>query len=239
MTVEIFPSAGDFQDSIMSDLSFKTGLQNGSNVAIIKNLLTTAETLRCVRLHQALAIEGDQGWASVRRGCRDNYREIKHNPLSKVDQFCSRSIFFEWNSCIKKITDAVSKITGIKGILEGDGFVEKNDHFFQAAISCYPVGGGMMAPHIDPLDTFFGLHVIVNLSTRGDDFIEGGLKVKSNESDDFIDIEKYWRSGDAIVFNASAVLHSVEPIDAAEPSLGFLRGRYSLSVTMNRFQDIN
>ncbi len=76
------------------------------------------------------------------------------------------------------------------------------------AITNYPVNSGEMNIHVDP-NSFLPVHYNLPLTFKGQDYLEGGLKIKSNN--EFIDIDALMEPGDLLMFNG-AVPHLVENI---------------------------
>ena len=95
--------------------------------------------------------------------------------------------------------------------------LDKNFTFFndyegflsQPAALHYPVGGGYMSAHVDPVDPQ-KVEMVLSLSERGVDFNEGGLSIFIDN--EWKDIEKFVRFGDICMFRPN-IPHRVNPID--------------------------
>ena len=86
---------------------------------------------------------------------------------------------------------------------EVDGFIS------QPAVLHYPIGGGYMQEHVDPVDPQ-KVEMVLSGSQRGIDFESGGLEIFIE--DKWIDVEKHISKGDIVLFKPN-VPHRVIPID--------------------------
>ena len=79
------------------------------------------------------------------------------------------------------------------------------------AVTNYPLNSGEMNIHVDP-NSFLPIHYNLPLTFKGSDYLQGGLKIKSEY--DLIDIDSLLEKGDLLLFNG-AVPHLVETIKGA------------------------
>jgi len=91
----------------------------------------------------------------------------------------------------------------------------------------YPVGGGYLAPHVDPKSDFALVQTIVQASDIGKDFSSGGLYYRPSDTET-IYLDQYAEAGDLFVLTPDAE-HGVAPIDPGEPTdWGLERGRWMI-----------
>jgi len=101
-----------------------------------------------------------------------------------------------------------------------DGFVSR------VVVHHYPIGGGYMEEHIDPVNIYNPIQTIIQASEKGKDYQSGGLYVRDNKTKQEIFVDNDFKIGDMIVFN-SHILHGVKPIDkTSETDWNVEKGRY-------------
>ena len=101
-----------------------------------------------------------------------------------------------------------------------DGFVSR------VIVHHYPIGGGYMEEHTDPVNIYNPVQTIIQASEKGKDYISGGLFVRDPESNEEIFVDDDFRIGDMIVFNPH-IPHGVKPIDKnKETDWKVKNGRY-------------
>jgi hypothetical protein len=91
----------------------------------------------------------------------------------------------------------------------------------------YPIGGGYLAPHIDPKSDFALVQTIVQASDMGTDFESGGLYYCPSASEP-VYLDQYSESGDLFVLTPDAE-HGVAPVDPEKPTdWSTARGRWMI-----------
>lgn len=211
----------------------------GAGALIVKNTLSKTEIKQILSVYRRLSLTSRAEWQKPTEKSTDYYRQIDQHPESKVPQVVGRALLFGSNTNFLLLRESFLKILKMKN--EHDlcslHAPPSDPEYFQAAISCYPIGGGMLGIHKDPATSYGAVHCLVNLSTRGLDYVAGGLFL-SKELEGFgstqVDVEQHWSAGDALLFNAEAIDHGVNLVDQykEKPQL-FLRGRFTLSLTKN------
>lgn len=100
------------------------------------------------------------------------------------------------------------------------------DHFITlSSVAQYPLGGGYLSKHVDPLNKQFCV-IISCLSEKGPDFPKGGLYIEVNNERIYLDDEI--EIGDVYLMNPSTI-HGVEPIDEGDqPEWSNEKGRWIL-----------
>lgn len=76
----------------------------------------------------------------------------------------------------------------------------------------YPRGGGYLSEHVDPASDFAMIQTIIQASTPGRDFSEGGLYFRASEEAEPVYLDGGTEPGDLIVLTPN-VRHGVAPID--------------------------
>lgn len=123
------------------------------------------------------------------------------------------------------IFDFKRKVTDFKDLsylmnTPKDGFVSR------VVIHHYPIGGGFMEEHIDPINIYNPIQTIIQASQKGIDYKTGGLYVVDDESKEKIFVDDDFKIGDMIVFNPNN-FHGVKSIDSLENiDWGLEKGRF-------------
>lgn len=101
-----------------------------------------------------------------------------------------------------------------------DGFVSR------VIVHHYPVGGGFMEEHKDPINVYNPIQTIIQASEKGLDYNTGGLYIRDDDSEEEIFIDDDFKIGDMLVFQPH-IFHGVKPIDEDEVTDWEIRkGRY-------------
>jgi hypothetical protein len=79
----------------------------------------------------------------------------------------------------------------------------------------YPKGGGYQAEHIDPVSKFALIQTLVVASKMGEDYMEGGLYVRSSKDSEPFYLDSQTEIGDLMVVSPG-VYHGVDYIDPTQ-----------------------
>lgn len=129
-----------------------------------------------------------------------------------------RHFCFYWDPDWCKLTRDISLILHyVRSKLSGESpfnglIVNADKKGIYCAITHYRPGNGEMAPHVDPANHIQS-HLVLPLSFKGVDYIDGGLAVFSNE--EWVDVDVMLNPGDAFLFCGS-VPHQVKRISGGE-----------------------
>jgi hypothetical protein len=144
-----------------------------------------------------------------------NFHRIDNNhPLMSVKRIAH---FFRYSYHDQEATSIFKLIhplnilrNSIAGLNKDYTFYSHNEGFLsQPAALHYPVGGGYMSAHVDPVDPQ-KVEMVLSLSERGVDFQEGGLSIFIDNK--WQDVEKFVSFGDICMFRPD-IPHRVNPID--------------------------
>jgi len=126
----------------------------------------------------------------------------------------------------------------LSGLPDYFATTEETDGFISApSVMHYPIGGGYMQEHADPVSKQKCVISAV-MSKRGKDFTTGGLYLKDFDGRK-IDVEALTEVGDVLVFNPSC-RHGVEAIDPGPRLLwDDPRGRWMMFSTLVPLASLN
>ncbi len=170
----------------------------------------------------------------ITEGCKNFHRfdESEKNSKILLPRTLHRFFFLHWNVNPKSSIDTIgSNTVTLRNVALGKSptsFMEslKEGFFTHWTVSHYPIGGGWLADHSDPLEPA-GAEVGVCLSRFGRDFSSGGFWIQDRTGTRHY-IDKILSEGDMYLFKQD-LLHGVSPVDP-EKSLDWSldQGRISL-----------
>ena len=207
----------------------------------ISNAFDATTTNRLIDDYLALSQAGSQ-FLHISDATPDSYRESVNHPQSKVPTVCARATMLGKNMAPNGILHrVVQTICALKDLPPDEVFsAPSSGRYWTSTVTFYPSGGGWLGSHKDPEDIYGGIHILLNMSTRGVHYERGGLYLL-DDSASVIDIEPHWQAGDLLMFNAEKIAHGVSPVDPTKekPSsaLAFpkkrseVRGRFSCQTT--------
>lgn len=153
----------------------------------------------------------------LQEGCPDFHRVHQFDDRSYVKSLMHQFVFHPWNQNVMNFFEEMKNIYYLKNALAGfpsDAFLEntpKDGHISRLSFHCYPKGGGCINKHADPVGDHQNNVPVLQMSTKGVDYEEGGLYVEGIGGD-IIDIDSMIEKGDVLFFNAE-IIHGVAPID--------------------------
>jgi hypothetical protein len=161
----------------------------------------------------------------------DNFHRVDNNhPSMSVKRIAH---FFRYSYANQNLTSIFELIhplnilrNSIANLNPEYTFYNDDDGFLsQPAALHYPVGGGYMSAHVDPIDPQ-KVEMVLSLSQRGVDFNEGGLSIYIDNV--WNDVEKFIQFGDICMFRPD-IPHRVDPIDAGiELDWNTISGRWTI-----------
>ena len=161
----------------------------------------------------------------------DNFHRIDNDhPLMSVKRIAH---FFRYSYTNQNLTSIFQLIhplnilrNSIANLDPEYTFYKDDDGFLsQPAALHYPVGGGYMSAHVDPIDPQ-KVEMVLSLSQRGVDFNKGGLSIFIDN--EWYDVEKFIQFGDISMFRPD-IPHRVNPIDAEnELNWNTISGRWTV-----------
>jgi len=232
MRVIITRSAAELEQDIKS---FRRC--SSDSVLVIKNY-ASKNIVRSIRnLYETVQLPGRKG-LTISDDTESFFVQSDESHERKLAQVMARAQFmlfkegtssyiFRLSASIMKLRDHICELESSKPLSSAPS----SGQYYMSTICHYPSGGGRLEAHKDPYDKVGGsVHGILLLTTRGEDFKEGGLIVRSTMSDMACDIENYAAAGDLVLFDPYSNYHEVTAIDCSEArEWDKSRGRCSLS----------
>ncbi|GGY06535.1 hypothetical protein GCM10007160_37620 [Litchfieldella qijiaojingensis] len=181
---------------------------------------------------------------SIHEGC-PNFHRVNHwDPRSHVRGCFHQFSFFPWNDDIFKFFELFKNVFYLKNRLSGlpeTSFlssVPEDGCVARLSFQYYPVGGGALNKHKDPVDYHQLTVPTMLLCQKGVDFHKGGAYVM-NHLDEKIYIDELSDWGEVTYFNAQMV-HGVDKIDPdAEHCWEEFKGRWIALFAVNKLASSN
>jgi hypothetical protein len=152
--------------------------------------------------------------------CPNFFRRDIDPPLSAVKRNKQFATSFYWNKDFFNERPLFQALTGFRNLIAElpenytiNGF-EEDGYVTYANITHYPSNGGKLNKHTDPPNKQF-CTIMVAMSKKGEDFLEGGLYVEKDGKKS--DIDHYLEIGDVYLMNPQTI-HGVDVIDPTEDS---------------------
>jgi hypothetical protein len=169
----------------------------------------------------------------LEKGIPNHHRIVDNDARSYVKSVVHQYLFHPWNQGIYDFFSIFKEIYQLKNklsSLEKNQWLENNDFTKfvpRIAFHHYPVGGGYIANHSDPVSEHQLVVPILQMSEKGNDFKKGGLYAVGEDGQK-IYIDNECSIGDLFLFNAEFT-HGVTPIDS-DNSLNWFteKGRWML-----------
>ena len=198
----------------------KINIKNG-DAYIVKSFFTDIPLLHEIR--QYLTNIGNNSLPSyypLEKGILDHHRIVQDDQRSYIKSIVHQYMFHPWNQNIYDFYNLFKEVYHLKNLLssmEKDKWLCNNDFSsFVPRITFhhYPVGGGYLSHHSDPVSEHQLVVPILQMSNKGNDFKLGGLYAmgKNNKK---VYIDDVCSIGDLFLFNAE-VYHGVTAIDKEE-----------------------
>jgi hypothetical protein len=159
-------------------------------------------------------------WHPCLDGLPDYHRINDEYPQSYVRGRLHGHYFHRWNEN-RDVFGLFKEIFVLKNHLTGaapDAYYENvpSDMVIsRVVVHQYPRGGGYLEEHLDPVNPFALIQTIVQASTPGADYSEGGLYVKRRVGDEPVFLDPYTDVGDLMVASPD-IVHGVAPVDPRE-----------------------
>jgi len=201
----------DLLKKISDDISLR------SDAYIIKNFYDTDLMFKIREYLHAVGTSSLPSYHPIAEGSSDFHRIVNEYPGSAVKSICHQYLFHNWNQNHFDFFKTFEELFFLKNVLSG---FEKNmffknrpsdDFVVRIAFQHYPVGGGYFSEHSDPVGDHQLVVPILQLSTKGDDYKNGGHNLVG-EAGQRVPLDDIAQTGDLILFNGE-VKHGVVPID--------------------------
>jgi hypothetical protein len=163
----------------------------------------------------------EPSWHPLLDDCPD-YHRLHDNYANAYVKSKMHSFYFHgWHKENEKLFSFFREIFDMKNFLAGferDAFITNipsNGQVARVNFQNYPVGGGHLAEHVDPISKFALVQTLIQASAWGGDFTSGGLYAKGQEGGDKLYLDPLTSPGDLVVLSP-AIPHGVEAIDPQE-----------------------
>jgi hypothetical protein len=159
----------------------------------------------------------EPSWHPCLDGVPDYHRINDEYPGSWVKARMHSFYFHRFNRR-ERLFDQFREIFDLKNYLAGEEpgtYLETipSDEIISRVVSHqYPRGGGYLAEHVDPTSRFAKLQTIIQASTPGSDFHDGGLYLRPEDGGDAVMVDPHSAPGDLMVLSPD-VQHGVAPVD--------------------------
>lgn len=216
-------------------------------IYLVKNVINKEKIFQIRKEVKEWSLEEPQCWMALDENCKNFHRINDEYEKSYVKTKAHTFYYNLWLEESRGISEDFLDIFDFKrkimnfpdlGYLENrpqDGFVSR------VIIHHYPLGGGFMEEHTDPVNDYNPIQTIIQASDKGKDYTTGGLYVKDQETNNEIFIDDIFEIGDMIVFNPN-LSHGVKPIDIElQTDWSVEKGRYliiPLSLRSDYIKDI-
>lgn len=179
------------------------------------------EKIEFIKLYLTKVMQGSlPNYQLLQKNCgnffRINFDDERSTVLTKSVQFN----FFPWNQDFCDIFEHFGSLFDVRDrinkIMSPDMLapIETNpsELITRLAVQFYPIGGGHLQAHSDPVGSHQIIIANVVMSEHGKDFTDGGLFVKQSLRSNKVYPERDAAMGDVILFKANMV-HGVDAID--------------------------
>lgn len=198
-----------------ADLLSLVGEREGA--IVVKQFLTSSQVEDFRARLRALRAATPAQWHPCLDGCPDYHRINDEYPGSYVRGQLRVYYFHRWNEN-RDLFEPLKSIFEIKNLV---GNRAPDAHYdslpstgvvSRIAVNHFPRGGGYLEEHVDPTSEFARLQTILQGTTRGREYREGGLYYRASGGGDRLWLDPHSEAGDLLVLSP-AVSHGVAPID--------------------------
>lgn len=166
----------------------------------------------------AFSESSEPSWHPCLDGCPDYHRLHNNYPGAYVKSVQHAYYFHPWNDNLRLI-EKFRSIYELKYSLVNDKLdsrhylrnIPSEGPIARLVIHQYPPGGGGQEEHVDPVSDFALVQTIIQASSPGVDYLQGGLYVNDEEFGK-INIDAITRKGDLILLSPG-IRHGVDAID--------------------------
>lgn len=227
-----FDDASIFQE-------MKYNIENHFDVYVIKNVADKG-FLKQVKhyLHQ-LGTHSLPSYHQLQEGSPDFHRVCINDPRSPIKSTMHQYLFHPWNQNVLDLFNRLPDCFYIKNLMAGfkkDLFLNntpKDDFIAKLVFQHYPTGGGYMMRHSDPIGEHQLVVSVLQVTTKGEDFKEGGFYVIDQDGQKLF-IDDIAHAGDLLLSNG-LVQHGIDPVDPGKPLDMFNEaGRWSLLAAVTK-----
>lgn len=211
----------------------KINIKNG-DAYIVKSYFENTKLLKEIKhyLHN-IGTNSLPSYYPLEKGIPNHHRIVNNDVRSYVKSIVHQYLFHPWNQNIYDFFSIFKEIYQLKNVLSSldkNMWLENNDYnkfVPRVVFHHYPIGGGYISNHSDPVSEHQLVVPILQMSEKGNDFKNGGLYAMGLDNQK-IYIDDLCSIGDLFLFNAE-VAHGVTPIEEREDLNWFSeKGRWML-----------
>lgn len=195
----------------------------GEEIFIVKEFIEPQTIDKIKKFCVEFSSKNESSWNACIDGCPDYHRIHNNYARAHVRSVQHAFYYHPWNANFNLITSfgRIGEVFELKARL-----MKKNATDFAknipstgpiARIVChqYPRGGGWQSQHIDPVTPFAKVQTIIQASSPGKDYLQGGVYVNDDKFG-VLNIDALTDKGDLLLMSPG-IKHGVSPIDQNAP----------------------
>jgi hypothetical protein len=223
----------EYHENILDDIQIIKKHIDNHEAVIIKNFIDKTLLLDIKKYLFNIGINSLPSYHSLDKKIPDHHLILKHHPDSYIDNFTHKFYFYPWNQNIFDFFNIFSKVFELKNLISDlpkDKYFSstpiESDFVLRCVFHHYPLGGGYITKHADTIGVHQKVTSILALTTKGEDFHNGGLYV-IDINNEKVYVDKYLQTGNVLFFNPE-IEHGVDEIDDNSKEDGFfdINGRW-------------
>jgi hypothetical protein len=194
---------------------------NNGEVLIVKQYLDKSEVDHIKQRCNDFNAGEEPSWHPLLDDCPDYHRINDEYEKSYVKAKMHLFLFHLWYEKNKDLFGIFESTFDLKRkILNKDSLdyvtqnIPSSGYVSRVVVQHYPRGGGYLSKHTDPVNHLNPVQTLIQLSTKGKDYTEGGLFIEENGVK--TNLDDHWEEGDLLMFT-QAIPHGVDSIDPSAP----------------------
>jgi hypothetical protein len=235
--IETYRSYEDLHEAISEEMIGQ--VRDNQKLIILKKFLDSKRCDSIVDYMKNIGRSSLPNYELIQEGAKNFHRINMDDERAYVQGTFHQFSFFPWNQDVFNFFELFEKIYFLKnkfGKLNERSFLAKtaeNGCVARVSVQFYPAGSGFLNKHSDPVDYHQLVVPILQLSSKGKDFREGGSYVMNNQ-DEKIVLDDVAEKGDVLFFNATSP-HGVDTIDPNSESTWLdFQGRWAILFAVNK-----
>jgi hypothetical protein len=190
-------------------------------VFVVRQFYDPQEVLAYRRRVFATGLQSEASWHPLLDECPDYHRLHDNYVNAHVKAKMHAFYFHSWYQHNAALFGYFDEIFALKGHLAGvppRRFLEQRPSAGPIArvnFQHYPVGGGYLAEHVDPVSPFAAVQTLVQASQWGSCFSHGGLYARDREGGEKTFLDPLTGPGDLLLLSPG-IPHGVDPVDLDE-----------------------
>ncbi len=209
-----------------------------NDIYIVKNVVSTDWIVEVLNYLTEVGRNTLPNYYPIKQNSPNSYRINDEDSRSYVKGKFQQFTFYPWNQDVFNFFHILREIYFAKNLLSNLretkflNIYPEEECIARLAFQHYPLGGGFLNKHTDPVDYHQITVPILQMSNFGKDFLKGGLYIVTENGME-IYLDELTEPGDVIFFNPRCP-HGVKPVDPEEQfSWLSFRGRWMLLFAVN------